>query len=193
MDDQRSGRWKGWGLDLLKYYGKQGYGSIMYIQKYSLVYQQLHLLGCLTISVTHIFLSTFAFSPPFTSWSFCETFLHHISVLYPASLTFLCPLFKLQTRNSITDSSVHPLVHLTVGLMVRGHGLKSGKMRVLDAFCVCVWGKWNVDGGWTPLPTRPRRYCSTIYKLAIEQLHLSKYMEQDFLLSLWISSGKAQL
>ena len=35
---------------------------------------------------------------------------------------------------------------------------KSGKMSVLDTFC--VWGGgWGVEGGWMPLPTRPQQYC----------------------------------
>ena len=42
----------------------------------------------------------------------------------------------------------------------------SGEARIvpLDTFCVCLslwgWG-WGlgVEGGWTPLPTRPQQYC----------------------------------
>ena len=34
---------------------------------------------------------------------------------------------------------------------------KCGETSVLGTFC--VWGSWGVDKGWTPLPTRPQRYC----------------------------------
>ena len=39
---------------------------------------------------------------------------------------------------------------------------KSGKISVLDTFCVCLCVRgedWGLVGGWKPLPTRPQQYC----------------------------------
>ena len=47
--------------------------------------------------------------------------------------------------------SVHPLV--------REPKSKSAKTSILDAFCVCEWITWGVDGGCKPLPTCTQRYC----------------------------------
>ena len=51
--------------------------------------------------------------------------------------------------------SVGPSVRPTVGPSVGKHESESGKTSVLDTLYVCL----SVDGGWTPLPTRPQRYC----------------------------------
>ena len=56
--------------------------------------------------------------------------------------------------------SVGPSVRQSVGPSVMLES-KSGKTSVLDVFLgMCIaGGAWGVDGGWTPLPTRPQRYC----------------------------------
>ena len=66
--------------------------------------------------------------------------------------------------------------------------LKSGKTSVFDAFCVCVcWrGAWGVNGGWTPLPTRPQQYCnpalhvSSLLKMLAASLKQTMKEYQEF-------------
>ena len=74
--------------------------------------------------------------------------------------------------------SVHPLVCWSVNLLVDQYKSKSGKMSVFLLFFVyvCVHvGYWGVDGGWTPLPTRPQRYCdpASLVPSALTAIHVS--------------------
>ena len=70
--------------------------------------------------------------------------------------------FLLRTHNSIRGF-VHPSVRPSIGPSI-STSWKVGKWAFLKTFCVClgVCGIWGVDGGWTPLPTRPQRYCDPV-------------------------------
>jgi len=84
-------------------------------------------------------------------------------------ITFFSFLFQIlvadtQLYQSLCRS-VGPLVRRSVGPSIRLSvmiELKSGKTNVLDTFCTCLCvrgGDWGLAEGWTPLPTRPQRYC----------------------------------
>ena len=87
----------------------------------------------------------------------------------------------MRTRNSIRGF-VRPLVRPSVRWSVVIE-LKSGKISVLEAFCVCVCvlergigGALGVDERLLPLPTRPQRYCdpaSLVFSRGHATLHLA--------------------
>ena len=91
-------------------------------------------------SLSSCIISLFPFSQ--STFSFLIPFVFHLLFFF-----FL-----------VADTKLYKRLCPSVRWSVRQHESKSGKMSIFENFLrmfECEWG----NGGWTPLPTRPQRYC----------------------------------
>ena len=74
------------------------------------------------------------------------------------SVTVIADIETSRLLFLVADMQLYKRLCPSVRWSVRQHESKSGKMSIFENFLrmfECEWG----NGGWTPLPTRPQRYC----------------------------------
>ena len=68
-------------------------------------------------------------------------------------------LYTISVVNNLVSDRGRGSIRPFVRPSDRGDRVKNRITRVLDTFCVCLCVVWGGDGGGTPLPICPQRFC----------------------------------